>query len=154
VANSVQGLNPDQVAVVDNRGHVLSEELKQDPTLGTASSQMRYKQQVEDYLAKKVESMLAAVIGPGNAVVRVSAEIETEATTQTEEKFDPEGQVVRSQTIHRGCHQLQRDAHLRAAGVSANVPEKTGTHDAGKRRFQFRAEPQEPHDHLRDQPHD
>ena len=52
VANAVQGLGPDQVAVVDNRGRVLSEELKQDPTLGTASSQVRYKQQVEDYLGK------------------------------------------------------------------------------------------------------
>ena len=61
VANAVQGLQPDQVAVVDNRGRVLSEELRQDPTLGTASSQMRYKQQVEDYLSRKVETMLAAV---------------------------------------------------------------------------------------------
>src|SRR3954471_3461376 len=52
VASSVQGLAPDHVAVVDNRGHVLSEELKQDPTLGSASSQMRYRQQVEDYLSK------------------------------------------------------------------------------------------------------
>ncbi|HYD84109.1 MAG TPA: flagellar basal-body MS-ring/collar protein FliF, partial [Opitutus sp.] len=90
VANAVQGLAADQVAVIDNRGRTLSEELKQDPTLGSASSQMRYRQQVEDYFAKKVESMLAAVIGPGNAVVRVSAEIETEATTLTAERFDPE----------------------------------------------------------------
>ncbi|MEI6107992.1 MAG: flagellar basal-body MS-ring/collar protein FliF, partial [Opitutae bacterium] len=41
VANAVQGLSPDQVAVVDNRGRTLSEELKQDPMLGSASSQMR-----------------------------------------------------------------------------------------------------------------
>src|SRR5882724_8274292 len=34
VANAVQGLLPDAVAVVDNHGRVLSEELKQDPTLG------------------------------------------------------------------------------------------------------------------------
>ncbi|HEY1107219.1 MAG TPA: flagellar basal-body MS-ring/collar protein FliF, partial [Opitutaceae bacterium] len=67
VANAVQGLSADQVAVVDNRGRTLSEELKQDPTLGTASSQIRYRQQVEDYLSRKVESMLATVIGPGNA---------------------------------------------------------------------------------------
>jgi len=125
VANAVQGLVPDQVAVVDNRGHVLSEELKQDPTLGSASSQMRYKQQVEDYMARKVETMLAAVIGPGNAVVRVSAEIDTEATTQTSEKFDPEGQVVRSQTT---VEDISNTAESRTAGgavgVSANVPEK------------------------------
>ena len=98
VANAVQGLHPDQVAVVDNRGRVLSEDLRQDPTLGSATSQMKYRQQVEDYFAKKVESMLAAVIGPGNAVVRVSAEIDTEATTLTQEKYDPDGQVLRSQT--------------------------------------------------------
>jgi flagellar M-ring protein FliF len=125
VANAVQGLSTDQVAVVDNRGHVLSEELKQDPTLGTASSQMRYRQQVEDYLAKKVETMLSTVIGPGNAVVRVSAEIETEATTQLQEKFDPEGQVVRSQTVTEDTNTTaETRANGGVAGVSANVPDK------------------------------
>ena len=99
MANAVQGLDPNQVSVVDNHGRVLSADLQQDPTLGTASSQMRYRQQIEDYFARKVETMLSAVIGPGNAVVRVNAEIDTEATTLTEEKYDPEGQVVRTQTI-------------------------------------------------------
>ncbi len=132
VANAVQGLGPDQVAVIDNRGRTLSEELKQDPTLGTASSQIRYRQQVEDYFAKKVESMLAAVIGPGNAVVRVSAEIDTEATTMTAERFDPEGQVVRSQTV---TEDTSSTAESRSSGgvvgVSANVPEKNpGTESA------------------------
>ena len=126
VANAVQGLGPDQVAVVDNRGRTLSEELKQDPTLGSASSQMRYRQQVEDYLAKKVETMLSLVIGPGNAVVRVSAEIETEATAFTSEKYDPEGQVVRTQTQ---TDDLTNSSESRAGGgatgVSANVPEKS-----------------------------
>lgn len=125
VANAVQGLTPDQVAVVDNRGHVVSEELKQDPTLGSASSQMRYRQQVEDYFAKKVETMLAAVIGPGNAVVRVSADIDTDAVTLQEERFDPDGQVVRSQSI---VEDTSSSAESRSAGgvvgVSANVPEK------------------------------
>lgn len=125
VANAVQGLSPDQVAVVDNRGHVLSEELKQDPTLGSANSQMRYRQQVEDYLSKKVETMLFAVIGPGNAVVRVSAEIETEATTQQQEKYDPEGQVVRSQTVTEDINNTtEARANGGVVGVSANVPEK------------------------------
>ncbi len=131
VANSVQGLGPDQVAVVDNRGHVLSEELKQDPTLGTASSQMRYKQQVEDYLAHKVETMLALVIGPGQAVVRVSAEIETEATSITAEKYDPEGQVVRSQTSTEDVNNTtETRAGGGAVGVSANVPEKAAGTEA------------------------
>ncbi|RXK52972.1 flagellar M-ring protein FliF [Oleiharenicola lentus] len=135
VANAVQGLGPDQVAVVDNRGRVLSEDLKQDPTLGTASSQMRYKQQVEDYLSKKVETMLAQVIGPGNAVVRVSADIETEATTISAEVYDPEGQVVRSQT---STEDVNTSSETRsgggAVGVSANVPEKAATTEGAANR--------------------
>jgi flagellar M-ring protein FliF len=126
VANAVQGLDPNQVSVIDNRGRVLSAELQQDPTLGTASSQIRYRQQVEDYLSKKVESMLAAVIGPGNAVVRVSADIDTEATTLTEEKYDPEGQVVRTQTVTEDTtNTVEQRSAGGPVGVSANVPEKT-----------------------------
>ncbi|PTX90896.1 flagellar basal-body MS-ring/collar protein FliF [Opitutus sp. ER46] len=125
VANAVQGLAPDQVAVIDNRGRTLSEELKQDPTLGTASSQIRYREQVEAYFAKKVESMLSAVIGPGNAVVRVSADIDTEATTMNSERWNPDGQVVRSQTqTDDTTNTTETRSGGGAAGVSANVPEK------------------------------
>jgi len=131
VANSVQGLQADEVAVVDNHGRTLSEDLKTDPSLGTASSQMKYKAQVEDYLSKKVESMLAAVIGAGNAVVRVSADIETEATTRTEEKFDPDGQVVRNQTTtDNKSNSTESHGGAAAVGVGANVPDKAqGTPD-------------------------
>jgi flagellar M-ring protein FliF len=122
VANAVQGLQTDQVAVVDHRGRVLSEELRQDPTLSTASSQMRYRQQVEDYFAKKIESMLVPVVGNNNAIVRVSAEIETEATTLMQEKYDPEGQVVRSQTISEDLSNSTESKAGGAVGVSANIP--------------------------------
>jgi flagellar M-ring protein FliF len=122
VANAVQGLQTDQVAVIDNRGHVLSEELRQDPTLGTASSQMRYRQQVEEYFSKKIESMLVPVLGNNNAIVRVSAEIETEATTLMQEKFDTEGQVVRSQTVTEDVSNSTEAKAGGAVGVTANTP--------------------------------
>jgi flagellar M-ring protein FliF len=123
VANSVQGLVPDDVAVVDQKGRVLSSELKEDPMLATASSQIRYRQQVEDYFAKKVESMLAPVVGEGNVVVRVSADIETEAATLTEERYDPEAQVVRSQTVTEdSTNSLEARAGGAAVGITANTP--------------------------------
>jgi len=127
VANSVQGLQPDSVAVVDNHGHVISEQLRQDPSLGTASSQMQYRQQVEDYFSRKVETMLAQVIGPGNAVVRVSAVIDTQATTMTEEKYDPESAVVRSQTVTDDkSNSVESHSGGGAVGISSNVPDKSG----------------------------
>jgi flagellar M-ring protein FliF len=127
VANAVQGLQPDAVAVVDHRGRVLSEDLKQDPTLGTASSQMRYRQQVEDYFAKKVESMLVPVLGSNNAIVRVSAEIDSEATTLMQEKYDPEGQVVRSQTVTEDLTNSTEARNGGIVGTSANTPDKNET---------------------------
>jgi flagellar M-ring protein FliF len=128
VSTAVQGLDANDVTVVDNRGRVLSAELQQDPSLGTASSQIRYRQQIEDYFAKKVESMLSTVIGPGNAVVRVSADIDTEATTLTEEKYDPEGQVVRSQTVTEDTNNTTESRTAGGpVGVSANVPEKASS---------------------------
>ena len=61
VANSVEGLQIDDVAVVDSGGNVLTENMKDDGTFGAASSQMKLKKSVEDYLSNKVETMLAKV---------------------------------------------------------------------------------------------
>jgi len=76
--------------------------------------------------------MLAEVIGPGNAVVRVSAEIETDATTLTEEKYDPEGQVIRSQTVVEDTSNTTEARSGGVVGVSANVPDKPAVADAPK----------------------
>jgi len=130
VANSVQGLVVDEVAVIDHKGHVLSADLKEDPSLGSATSQMRYRQQVEDYYSRKVESLLAPVIGPGNAVVRVSADIDGESASRTEERYDPEGQVVRSQTnIEESSNSVEK-RKSGVAGVSSNTPDPAPKDDA------------------------
>ncbi len=124
VANAVQGLLPDQVAVVDHKGRVLSEELKQDPVLGSATSQMRHKQQVEDYLSKKVESLLLPVLGAGQVVVKVAAEIESESTTLTTERYDSENPVIRSQSTTEDINNSREARSGGATGISANVPDR------------------------------
>ena len=131
VASSVEGLKLDDVAVVDNAGNVLSEDLKSDPQLGSASSIVKYRQQTEDYLSAKVETMLSKVLGPGNSVVRVSATINTDASTIAEEKFDPEGQVPRQETtIEDSSNTLEKAApEPPGAGVAANVPPDQANED-------------------------
>ncbi len=98
VANAVEGLRADDVAVVDNHGTALTDGLKEDSQFGSASSQMKMRKSVEDYLSTKAETMLSKVLGVGSAVVRVSADIDSESTTRTEERFDPESQVIRTDT--------------------------------------------------------
>jgi flagellar M-ring protein FliF len=98
VANAVEGLRADDVAVVDHHGTALTDGLKDDSQLGAASNQMKMRKNVEDYLSGKAETMLSKVLGPGNAVVRVSADVDSESTTRTEERYDPDGQVMRTET--------------------------------------------------------
>lgn len=124
VANAVQGLRPQDVTVVDNQGNSLSDDLNADPLLATASSQMKFRKQIEDYLSNKVESMLAKVLGPGNAVVRVAAEINDEQAVIQEEKYDPESQVARTENIieDNTTTNEQNQPVGQQVGVAANVP--------------------------------
>ncbi|MCE9612511.1 MAG: flagellar M-ring protein FliF [Chthoniobacter sp.] len=134
VANAVESLRADDVAVVDNRGNVLTEGLNEDPQLGSASSQIKLRKGVEDYFSKKVESMLAKVLGPGTAVVRVSAELEVESTTRSEEKYDPDGQVLRSEVSTDESTQTNEvdGAKGGATGTTANTPSPPGNEPGGK----------------------
>ena len=130
VANAVEGLRMDDVSVVDNRGNVLTENMRDDPQLGAASGQMKLRKNLESYFTQKVETMLAKVLGPGNAVVRVSADLDSEATVRTEEKFDPDGQVVRTeQSTDDTTVTTETEENNQAVGSSANVAAATA---AGK----------------------
>ncbi|HNX05093.1 MAG TPA: flagellar basal-body MS-ring/collar protein FliF, partial [Opitutales bacterium] len=63
VANSVEGLDPNDVVVVDAAGRDLSADLAQDKVVGAASGQFKFRKHMEEYFTGKVESMLARVVG-------------------------------------------------------------------------------------------
>lgn len=100
VANAVEGLQANSVSVVDNLGNVLSENQEENSVVGMSNNQLTARRNTEQYLAKKAEGMLEKVLGPGQAIVRVAAEINWDTITRTEEKFDPDGQVARSTTLN------------------------------------------------------
>jgi len=95
VANSVEGLKPNHVAVVDNLGNA-EENSDNDSPAGLSSSQLAARRSLEQYLSKKAQDLLETVLGPGQAIVRVSADVNYDTTTTTQEKYDPDGQVVRT----------------------------------------------------------
>lgn len=75
VAGSIAGLEPDKVTVVDTQGTLLSSQANQRIT-AAAGTYHDYKMQVESNLQKKVEDMLAAILGPRRSTVVVSAELD------------------------------------------------------------------------------
>jgi flagellar M-ring protein FliF len=131
VANSVEGLKPNHVSVVDNLGNVLSENSDNDSMTGMSSSQLAARRSLELYLSKKAQDMLEKVLGPGQAIVRVSAEVNYDSVTKTEEKFDPDGQVIRTQTKNDENVDTSTAANNMPTGISANtVTDTNGTSSA------------------------
>lgn len=98
VANSIEGLSVNHVSVVDNSGNVLSVHDEEGSLVAVTSSRLRARQELENYLGKKVESMLEKVVGPGNVVARVSADINTDSETITQEIYDPELKAIETES--------------------------------------------------------
>jgi flagellar M-ring protein FliF len=121
VANAVEGLQANSVSVVDNLGNVLSENQDRDSTAGLSNTQLDARRNLEQYLARKAEGMLEKALGPGQAIVRVSADINWDTISRTEEKYDPDGQVARSTTLNdETTTATTADANGGAAGVASN----------------------------------
>ena len=121
VANAVEGLQANSVSVVDNLGNVLSENQENDSVAGLSNNQLSARRNLEQYLGKKAEGMLERALGPGQAVVRVAAEINWDTITRTEETFDPDSQVARSTTLNDETTTSTTDPNGGAAGVASNV---------------------------------
>ncbi|MBU4532787.1 MAG: flagellar M-ring protein FliF [Firmicutes bacterium] len=76
VSGSVEGLNPENIHVIDMRGRVLSEDIGSDSLSGVALSQQEVRRAYEKELEKRVLSLLSPVLGSNKAVAMVSAELD------------------------------------------------------------------------------
>ena len=97
VASSVEGLEPDHITIIDSYGNILSKILEKDDSIGLTSSQIALQERVESYYSKKVQSLLEQVVGSGNAIVRVTADLDFNKVQKTFEKYNPDTTVLRSE---------------------------------------------------------
>jgi flagellar M-ring protein FliF len=95
VASAVNGLRPQRVSVVDEAGHLLADGSAEEFAGMSAQADER-KVAFERRLRDQVEAIVASVVGPGRSHVQLTADFDFNRITQTSDKFDPEGRVVRS----------------------------------------------------------
>jgi flagellar M-ring protein FliF len=132
VANGVEGLQPERVAVVDSSGRAMAE--SDDSSSGdnsaTTDKQRQARADLESYLQEKAQSMLDQVLGPGQAVVRVASEIDYSQVQETTEKYDPKNSAITTETSTTESSTTHLQDNSNAAGVSANSA--SGTDATGK----------------------
>ena len=95
VATAVNGLKPDRISVVDETGKLLADGATPNDPLEGAGADER-KAAFEKRLRDQVETIVSSVVGPDHARVEITADFDLNRVTQTTDKFDPDGRVVRS----------------------------------------------------------
>jgi flagellar M-ring protein FliF len=114
VASAVPGLDPESVAVIDGKGGLIGS----DDETGTGPSADDKATMLRD----RVQRLMEARVGQGNAVVEVSVDTVTESELIRERSFDPEARVV----ISTDTEELTDRSENQGGGdvtVASNLPD-------------------------------
>ncbi|MBI5321157.1 flagellar basal-body MS-ring/collar protein FliF [Bradyrhizobium sp.] len=93
VASAVNGLKPQRVSIVDEAGQLLADGATSEADNAVGDDR---RNAFEKRLRKQVEDIVSSVVGQGRARVQLSADFDYNKVTQTSDRFDPEGRVLRS----------------------------------------------------------
>lgn len=95
VSSSVPDLAPARVTVVDQAGNLLTRPAGQRG-INQSGEQYDFARRLEQDYVRRIEDLLAAVVGPGGVRAKVSAEVDFAVTERTREEYQPERAVLRS----------------------------------------------------------
>jgi flagellar M-ring protein FliF len=93
VASAVNGLKPQRVSIVDEAGQLLADGAGTDVDQAVGDER---RAGFEKRMRKQVEDIVSSVVGAGRARVQLSADFDYNKITQTSDRYDPEGRVLRS----------------------------------------------------------
>ncbi len=95
VASAVNGMKAQRVSIVDETGQLLANGASGE-TAGDGAGGDERRAGYEKRMRDQVEAIVSSVVGSGRARVQLSADFDYNKITQTSDKFDPEGRVLRS----------------------------------------------------------
>ncbi len=118
VASSVPDLPAANVTVVDQNGNLLSDTSKKMGANNLDPSQLKYVDEIQQSIAKRVESIITPIVGAKNVRAEASAEIDFSSLEQAAETYKPnqktDDAVVRSMQSNES---LTNNGSSEAAGV-------------------------------------
>ncbi|MEQ9143577.1 MAG: flagellar basal-body MS-ring/collar protein FliF [Parvibaculaceae bacterium] len=113
-ASAIDGLVPGNVSIVDERGNLLASGAEGEEEGILAASLDERNVAYERRIQSQIEEIVASIVGPENARIQVTAELDFNRITRTSDTFDPNGQVVRStQTVE--------ESNLSSEGAADNA---------------------------------
>lgn len=121
VARSVEGLSPQDVTVVDASGRLLSSDASFSDSEAISGTILELTSKAERELEKRLISLLSPVMGPGNVVCQVRAELNTDKVKILDTSYAaPEGILRSTQEITETYQGTGTPAGGQAGGL--NIP--------------------------------
>ncbi len=111
VSRSVEGLQPENVSVVDTEGGILTKGQDKNGMGNVSNDQFEYQQRMAEAYEKKIVDMLEPFVGAKKVKATVTLDVDFRSVKIEEEIFDPDSVFVKSeQTIRENSSDGNRMA--------------------------------------------
>ncbi len=131
IAAAVPKMKPTRISIVDDKGTLLAKGFENEQEVAAQSAD-ELRLNTENRLARTVESMLERSFGPGRVRAEVAVEMDLSRAVTTEETYDPESRVVRSQvTVNED--ESSSDGEPPNVSVTNNLPDPAAASSSSNR---------------------
>jgi flagellar M-ring protein FliF len=128
VASGVEGLDAADVSVIDGQGRMLSDGGDAGDT-ALSATQLEARRSMERNIETTLLSILEPVVGAGRVRARATVELNMARVQRTEETYDPNSAVVRSETKDKSRQTGAGPGGI--PGTASNLPGSGPAVDAG-----------------------
>ncbi len=131
VASSVPDLPAKNVTVVDQSGNLLSNADRMAGNNGLDPSQLKYVQELQQNIVKRIESIITPIVGANNVRAEATADVDFSRVEQAAEMYKPnqtpEAAVVRSQQSSESKSTNGANQASGVPGALTNQPQPNAT---------------------------
>lgn len=121
ISSSVEGMRPENVVILDDRGARLSENIGDELTANTAN-RIALETQLNRKYEQQIEEILARVVGEGKVIAKVAVQMDFTESISTETSYDSENTAVLSEVKNTQVLEGSRPSPQGIPGARANLP--------------------------------
>ena len=125
VASSIPDMSAAQVTVVDQAGRLLSAP-DGDSDRGMRDKMFEFAHRLEESYANRIQELITPLVGPGRVRAQVVAQVDMATTEQTREQYNPQSQVVRSESTTEEAAKNGGSGAGGVPGALTNQPPQPG----------------------------
>ena len=123
VAAAVPALEPSRVSIVDSRGKLLARGFEDDPATSLTQRAEEQRRKFESRMGRTIEQLLEKTLGNGKVRAEVKADMDFDRISTVNEKYNPDGQVVRSTQSIEESNNSRDTEGTQPVTVGTNLPD-------------------------------